>query len=375
MPRMSRQPHPSDLIAHPPRLRQRRKLGVLTFHRCINYGSYWQARCLVTGLRGMGADAVLLDHESLAVQRAELRCALRPTLPQPTPRSDFPAYAAKTRKFLAAFDRLPLSRPFPIDRPEELEDYDAIIVGSDEVWNLRHPWYGGCSTFYGAGVRAPLIAYAASFGNQDAADGLTDYWARQLDNFASMSVRDENSRIIVRSALGREPELVLDPCLLFPPPPPTQSIEGDYLALYGHNFPDWFAASIRRWANERRLPIRSIGYRNDWADEQCLAAGPEEFAALMAGAQGVVTNFFHGCVFALLTRRPFVTAPSAYRFNKVRDLMHGLGAQRHMLTEAADDRLYAQLLDKPPEDPVQQRIEGLRQRSTAFLRHALATRP
>ena len=24
-----------------------RTIGVLTFHRCINYGSYWQARCLV----------------------------------------------------------------------------------------------------------------------------------------------------------------------------------------------------------------------------------------------------------------------------------------------------------------------------------------
>ena len=23
------------------------RIGVLTFHRCINYGSYWQARCLV----------------------------------------------------------------------------------------------------------------------------------------------------------------------------------------------------------------------------------------------------------------------------------------------------------------------------------------
>ena len=30
------------------------KVGVLTFHRCINFGSYWQARCLVEGLRSRG---------------------------------------------------------------------------------------------------------------------------------------------------------------------------------------------------------------------------------------------------------------------------------------------------------------------------------
>src|SRR3546814_19945160 len=83
----------------------------------------------------MGVEAELLDHDSPRVTRAELRCALSPTLPQWTPRSDFPAYARKTRKFREAFERLPLSRRFPIDRPEEMGDYDAVIVGSDEVWN------------------------------------------------------------------------------------------------------------------------------------------------------------------------------------------------------------------------------------------------
>ena len=53
-----------------------KKIGVLTFHRCINYGSYWQARCLVEGLRARGHDAVLLDHDSPQVNRAEWRCAL-----------------------------------------------------------------------------------------------------------------------------------------------------------------------------------------------------------------------------------------------------------------------------------------------------------
>src|SRR3954470_9533735 len=87
--------------------RSRLRVGVLTFHRCINYGSYWQARCLVSGLRARGHDAVLLDHESARVNRAEWRCALRPLLPEATPRADFPLYAAKARKLLRAIDALP----------------------------------------------------------------------------------------------------------------------------------------------------------------------------------------------------------------------------------------------------------------------------
>jgi hypothetical protein len=76
-----------------------RKIGVLTFHRCINYGSYWQARCLVEGLRAAGHDAVLLDHVSDRVNRAEWRCALSPLLPAPTAAPDRRLYRAKVDGF------------------------------------------------------------------------------------------------------------------------------------------------------------------------------------------------------------------------------------------------------------------------------------
>ena len=81
-----------------------RKIGVLTFHRCINYGSYWQARCLVEGLRALGHDAELLDHHCDEVMSAELRCALQPKLPERSPRQEIRAYAAKvSQQFCDAF--------------------------------------------------------------------------------------------------------------------------------------------------------------------------------------------------------------------------------------------------------------------------------
>lgn len=126
-----------------------KKIGILTFHRCINYGSYWQARCLVEGLRSIGHDVVLLEHVSRKVNRAEWRCALQPIIPAPAGRSDRRLYREKTRRFFQAFEAFPLSRPFSLESPGELEPYDAIVVGSDEVWNLWHRWYGGHSLFYG----------------------------------------------------------------------------------------------------------------------------------------------------------------------------------------------------------------------------------
>lgn len=347
-------------------------IGVLTFHRCINYGSYWQARSLVEGLRARGHDAVLLDHDLPDVTRREWRCAFQPLLPTRSPRSDFPAYKAKARKILAAADALPQSPRFHLHRPEELDEYDLVLVGSDEVWNMRHPWYGGKAIFYGEGVRARRLAsYAASFGNHDASEGLHEWWADGLRRFDAISVRDDNARAMVRNALGIEPTLVLDPCLQFPPQvAPAQEPES-YAAVYGHNFPERYARGVRDWADRRGVKLISIGYRNDWADEQRIDAGPDDFAALIAGSQAVATNFFHGTVFALLNARPFAAVTSTYRSNKLRDLMSKLGGEAHLISETDGADRFDTLLGTPLDPAITQRIAALRVQSSAFLDHVL----
>jgi hypothetical protein len=352
------------------------KIGVLTFHRCINYGSYWQARSLVEGLRAMGHEAVLLDHHSAMVDRREWRCALEPQLPSRSPAGDRPRYAAKARRFFEALDALPQSPQFDLDNPLALGEWDVVIVGSDEVWNLRHPWYGGHAAFYGAGIKTRrLVSYAASFGNQPAADGLTPFWTEALSNFALISVRDANSARIVREALGEEPEMVLDPCLQFPPTVDAAErspVERPYLAVYGHSFPGWFSDSVRSCANGAGCPLLSIGYRNDWADEQLLDVGPLCFAALIAGAEAVATNFFHGCVFALLNQKPFACVSSDYRANKLAGLMRLLSAEKHILVEGSGPSSVRSLFGTPPNLKIQRRIDTLRQRSQSFIERAVA---
>jgi hypothetical protein len=346
------------------------KIGILTFHRCINYGSYWQARCLVEGLRARGYDAVLLDHVSRKVNLAEWKCALQPVLPTPIPKSDYPLYCIKMLKFFRTFAALPCSPRFQLENPVEMENYDLVIVGSDEVWNLKHPWYGGCPLFYGSGIRAQRLAsYAASFGNYQAGEGLDQHWVDKLCGFQWISVRDENSRVLIKTALGLEPDLVLDPCLQFfhQPNPRQQTRDQPYLIVYGHNFSEWFSRGVRQWAKRRGYPIVSIGYRNDWADRQWLTAGPNEFTHLIARAAAVATNFFHGCVFSLLNAKPFLCELSAYRSNKVQGLMQMLGGEKHLIAECTPQGAYDAALDEALDPGIVARIDRFRQRSNAYL--------
>ena len=126
-----------------------------------------------------------------------------------------------------------------------------------------------------------------------------------------------------------------------------------------------------RFAAARKYRLISIGYANDWVDEQELAAGPEAFASLMAGSAAVVTNFFHGCVFALLNAKPFACVSSDYRSNKVHDLTRSLGAEKHLIDETAV-RTLAELLEAPLEAIVFSRIASLRRQSSAYLAAAIA---
>ncbi len=287
----------------------------------------------------------------------------------------YPAERRKVLKFFRLFASLPLSPRFSLDNPAEMDAYDVVVVGSDEVWNLAHPWFGRCPLFYGDGLRAPrLISYAASFGNHDAAWGLEPVWAEKLRNFAMISVRDENSQHLIENALGFRPEMVLDPCLQFPVVPDERNddqLREPYVAVYGHNFSASFAREIRQWADSQKLPLVSIGYRNDWADEQWLTADPHDFAHFMAQAQAVATNFFHGCVFALRNTKPFVCETTPYRQFKLQGLMAKIGAEKYLLLENTPSAVYAARLNEPLAPEIHHNIDRLRQTSAAYLDRAL----
>ncbi|MFL6851138.1 MAG: polysaccharide pyruvyl transferase family protein [Sphingomicrobium sp.] len=350
------------------------KIGVLTFHKCINYGSYWQARCLVEAIQARGHDAEILDHNCRCVRRAEMRCALQPELPKRTPPHELKSYAEKTRRVAKAVARLPMSQSFSLHEPDTAADYDAIIVGSDEVWNFRHPWYGSKPIFFGDGLNASrLISYGASFGNHSAWDGIDPAWACKLKRFSALSVRDENSRHLVLAGINREAEIVLDPCLLFPEPLRVKPRTGaPYAVVYGYGFPQWLQSLARRWSERTGVGLVSIGYSNDFAHEQRIAAGPVEFASLMAGARAVITNFFHGCVFALANGKPWAAFPSDYRAIKIPDLAATVAAEHRLLDQHIDDSAFAELLGEPMQAEVRARLEELGARSHAYLDAALA---
>lgn len=347
-----------------------KKIGVLTFHRCINYGAYWQARCLVDYLEAQGHDVRVLNHFSRRSILAEWKHMVLPIWAV----RNVSANLRRILKFLLAQKRLPRTETFGPDRPPSCDDFDCVVVGSDEVWNIAHPWYGNQPLFFGEGLKPRrLISYAPSFGNYHASRGLPAAWKERLRRFHRVSVRDHNSAQIVGEALQTTPKMVLDPCLQFFPKAfgrarPTG--QPPFLLVYATDLEPAFVNQVQAWARQNGLRIVSVGHRLPWADVNLPSAGPDEFVRCFIEAQAVVTSFFHGCVFSLRFGRPFVAQIPSYRANKVNGLLELVGAPERL--HERGEALRNELLDRAPVSTVFDRIEQYRQQSYRYLEEAIS---
>ena len=70
--------------------------------------------------------------------------------------------------------------------------------------------------------------------------------------------------------------------------------------------------------------------------------------------------------------KPFVTAPSDYRFNKVRDLVSALGAERHMVSEETEISEYERIMNDNLDPAIAHAIATMRVQSDSYLDHVLA---
>ena len=99
-----------------------------------------------------------------------------------------------------------------------IDDYDVVICGSDEIWNIYSPIIGFDSAFFLDFIdktKTKKSSYAASFGftsslKQDDLQSISNF----LPEFSYISVRDSNSKKIVSEIYDGPISKVLDPTFL-----------------------------------------------------------------------------------------------------------------------------------------------------------------
>ena len=188
---------------------------------------------------------------------------------------------------------------------------DAFVVGSDQIWNTVDGIY--FLNWAKAGVRK--IAYAASFGSRRPSEDFCNLIRPWLKRFDLISVR-EQSGIGICKLSGREDAICV--------PDPTMLLSAEnYLSIASDNYPkekylfvyflgtrteiDW--KEIHAFAKRKNLKIVYVASQGQEDKFEKTEASIPDWLALIAHAEYVLTNSFHGTVFALIFGRKFITYP------------------------------------------------------------------
>lgn len=193
---------------------------------------------------------------------------------------------------------------------KNLNKYDYLIVGSDQVWN---PEFGRLSDLdlLKSVDSNKRIAFSASFGIDDIPDEMKEKVGNELRKFRAISVREDRGKEIVEELTGRtDVEVLVDPTMLLSAyewdkvsKKPRMLKSKKYILNYFlGDLSDEKKQEIERVAKENNCEIINLLDRTSPFYE----CGPSEFLYLEKHAFLICTDSFHSCVFAILYNRPFI---------------------------------------------------------------------
>lgn len=339
-----------------------KKIGILTYHRSINYGAFLQAYCLFQYVKHIVGDAAkveIIDYTSRISYEI-----YNSTLFQGKHRRD----EWKQRiGFERAYRLMSLSKDkLCTDNLEQIgtfikkQGYDIIIVGSDEVWKVD-------------GMRGFPTAYWLNFDIGDAVrisyavSSRTDLnWIEQkkkkyiksaVNRFQYLGVRDRMTYSLVARIGNGNPYYNCDPTFLIPFSYDTIEFKEKLYKKYknckgqkllGVMMPnEKIVQKIKdKLGNEYKI-IALYDFQEE-ADVNMTSINPFEWVRVIGCLDFLVTDRFHGTVFAMKMGIPFLSVETydVPQSSKLHYLLDSNGLSEHYLVYCKGNRIYQEILER-----------------------------
>jgi hypothetical protein len=269
------------------------------------------------------------------------------------------------------------------------DEFDAIVVGSDQVWRMRYfkgAWLtkNSADAFlaFTRGWNIRRVAYAASFGLSTVEilpQELPECRAC-LKAFDAISVREESGVKVCKEILGRDDaKWVIDPTLLLDVEvydaissgyrEYAKKSEGE-LVSYILDETQEKASLIRKIAKEKNLKISEIRTHEfkDSSFEDCARRPVEEWLQKFAHAGYIVTDSFHACIFSILNHKQFLVFANTGRgVERFESLLKIFGLEERMVF-TPDGNKSLPYIDYRKVDAI---LAGKRKEAFTFLKEAL----
>lgn len=370
------------------------KIGLITYHAPYNFGSTLQAYATQEKLNDFGYDAEIINYRMIPQKKAY--SLIRTNAGKKAFLIDlaqFPVYPQKRKRAerFEQFFKSHLNLTDEFEEPEEFleqaKKYDAMISGSDQIWNkesneLFSSDWKYMMPFLLDGFQGKKVSYASSIGNSTEED--MQHIVAYISSFDHIAMREGSSAKKIGKLIGREVETVLDPTLLLTGDEWRQklgvkkaNIEKPYVLFYSLTGfkPLRRGEGLLKKIADQGYQIRFITpyFNYPWNDKRFVNAvsyGPIEFLKAVYNADAIVTDSFHGTIFSINLGKKFysINGQNISDFRKT-DILEKLGLMNRSITW---DTKYEEL-DQSEIDyqAVNEKLDELRKHSIDYLKRAI----
>lgn len=362
----------------------KKKAGILTFHRALNYGAVLQAYALEKTLKSIGFDACVIDYRQWSIEglhfwrwMLKVKHLIHLVLRLKPWRYFTELHAiAHNAPIFNGFVKRNLTVSAKCFRKNGIpQDIDLYVIGSDQLWNRKITSNKFDDVYMGAFPHpssSKIITYAVSADVNSISDG-AECLSEKINGISEVSIRESSLAKIFQERTGLVVRQDVDPTLLaersvWMPLLNNKFKNKDYVLVYEVRSKQGFQTKIMNLANR-------IANDNGWEViritqkfQESKMCAVEDFVSLFNDARFVLTSSFHGTAFSLIFHKPFY----AYTLNdgsdaRYVDVLKALGLSSR-LKPIEDD-----VVDLSPVDYTEadQRWNELRKQSLDYLRKYL----
>lgn len=367
-----------------------KKVGIITQHRVVNYGSVLQTYALQEKIEELGYDCEVIDYYperftplgmlKRIKNKGEkfrksflIRTAARIII--------IPSYIIRFHMFFTFLDnRIGMtSKTYRSEEELKMEkfNYDIFCTGSDQVWN--YGWNEKIEYSYYlafAPESARKISYAASFGKSKLDSVEIDETRRLLKRYDAISLREISGVKIVEGLGIKNSVNVLDPTLLLNGKEWRRVSSGKYrkdkyILVYNLNRNPKIDSYAKGLSNQMGLEVRYLSYQlHEFYKNGKMFCNPrvEDFLALIDSAQYVITDSFHATAFSLNFNKEFVIVYPGKYSTRLQSILEILGLTDRVAKDEKDMSIVKSRIDY---DRVNKILDAERIKSLNWLASAM----
>ena len=382
-----------------------KKIGVVACYNNYNYGSMLQAFATLVALDKLGYQSEFIDYEknysitekvkflprflNMYLMREKWRLLEKKLKIREYPeikQGDMDRKVA-FRRFGAEYYKNRISKPYIgySNLKASADDYDAILVGSDQLW-----FPAGLPTNFYNLMFVPeekrKVAYSTSFGVSSVPFYQKKRTIQYLNRIAHIAVREQSGQKLIKDLTGRDVDVVLDPTLLLSRGdwekaiPVKPVVPSGYIFCYLLGSNPEHRKAVMELGRKTGLKVYDMPHIDEFvpgdmqfADEHLYDIDPAQFVNLIRHADYVCTDSFHCCVFSIIHHKKFIAfdrysdALMASRNSRISNLCAITGLEKRRYKSD----IYTEINADSDFESADQRIANVKKKSIDYLRQAL----